>query len=201
MQDHQINGISDEEVIRLIKENEASLARAIEGIYLRKDLRKTAFSVFQKYKNTLALFEWEDIFGESIIRMVLSVLYNKFRSDSGLNTFFSSICNNYCKELIRKNEKRTPLESDWTMDPEQLVFDEEIETLLKNVLEQQTDQCKKIYKYLFFYSKAWSMEDIAEELGLGGSRSAITTYYRCKQKLIAYIDKNERLSYLIKSYL
>lgn len=192
---------SDEDIIMMIRKDEGTMTRAMEILYGREDLQRNAYRIFGKYRRTLDLFTWQDVFLESIVRLVTGVLFGSGGKVGSLPGYFSGICNNYCKELLRKGERKLEGGEDWLIHPEQIVFDQELEELLRVILRQQTEQCQHIFNMLFFSAEPWSMEDVADELGLGGARSAITTFYRCKQKLLAFIRGHDRLQELLKSYL
>ncbi len=191
----------DEEIIQLIRKDELSMAQAMEHLYHRRDLQRSAYRIYGKYRRTLDLFTWEDIFLESIVRLVNGILFGSGARVKNLSGYFSGICNNYCKELLRKGDRKLEGGEDWLVHPEQLVFDQEMEALLRSILQKQTEQCQQMFRMLFFSAESWSMEDVAKDLGLGGARSAITTFYRCKQKLLAFIREHDRLQELLKSYL
>jgi hypothetical protein len=146
------------------------------------------------------LFTWQDIFSESLLRLALGILIKKREIASGIGGFFAGICQNYCQELYRKSENKLETAPEWFLHPEKLVFDKEIEAILREILTRQSDQCQQIFRFLFFGAAAWSMEDIARELDLAGARSAITTYYRCKKKLLEYIEEHEGLRDRLRGY-
>ena len=197
------NPRNSENINELLQEQEVSFAKRIESLYERTDLRKIAHAVFYTFKRSLRMVTWQDIHNEAIIRLVISLQEGRFKGDSKLTYYFKKICWNYCSELLSKDK---PVDEerwvgDWLFDPEQVVFSEEIETIVLKLLDQQSKNCKKIFELLFYYPKAWEMSDIANELNLSGSRSAITTYSRCKKKFIKAIEDNDRLRKLLKSYL
>ena len=175
----------------------------IEFLYTRTDLRKVATNTYYSFRQNLKHISWEDVYNEALIRLIISLQKGNFRGEAKLSYYFEKICRNYCQELLRKAKPidREKLDENWFINPEKLIFDKEIENLLESILKQQSKNCKKIFEFLFYYPKAWEMSDIADELNLSNSRSAITTYYRCKKKLIQQIEKNETLRKLLKSYL
>ena len=175
----------------------------IEFLYKRPDLRKVAYKVFRDYSKNLKYITWEDIYNEALTRLIVNLKKGSFKENAKLSYYFERICRNYCQELIRKTKPidEEQLYGNWHINPEKLIFDKEVEELLEKILEQQSQNCKKIFEFLFYYPKAWEMSDIADELKLSNSRTAITTYYRCKKKLIQQIEQNEMLRKLLKSYL
>ena len=87
------------------------------------------------------------------------------------------------------------------MNPEQLVFNEEVINALKLVIREQSEQCQQFFRYLFFYPESWSMSDIANELGLSNADTAKASYYRCKKKLIKFIAERPGLGDWLQSFL
>lgn len=193
---------SDSAIIQLLSEHqEEALTQAMACCYQRTDLQKVAYRTFERYRRKLQLFEWEDIFLESIQRMIKSLQRRKYEGRSKLASYFGGICQNYCNELLRKAGKPTEQPDNWVMNPEEVVFDEEVEQALRAVIKQQSEQCQAFFRYLFFYPDAWSMADIARELGLSNADTAKATYYRCKKRLIKFIEERPGLGDWLQSFL
>ncbi len=193
---------SDAAIITLLRKNtEEALSEAMACCYQRVDLQKVAYRTFERYRRNLRLFEWEDIFLESIQRMMKSLQRKQFEGRSKLATYFGGICQNYCNELVRKSNTKLEQPTDWIMNPEQIVFDEEVKKMLNSVMQQQSEQCRQFFHYLFFYPSAWSMTDIAEELDLSNANTAKATYYRCKKRLIKFIGDHPGLAEWLQSFL
>ena len=193
---------NDATIIELLSEpNDQALSSAMACCYQRTDLQRIAYRVYQRYSRTLHLFEWEDIFLESLQRMIKSLQRKRFEGRSKLTTYFASICQNYCNELVRKSEKKLEQPTDWIMNPEKIVFDQEVEKALSTIIKQQSEQCQQFFRYLFFYSEAWSMADIATELGLSNADTAKATYYRCKKRLIKFVEEHPGLTEWLKTFL
>jgi DNA-directed RNA polymerase specialized sigma subunit len=102
---------------------------------------------------------------------------------------------------LRKSAPPTELPDDWIINPEQIVFNEEVEKKLKAIIKEQSEQCQQFFRYLFFYSESWSMTDIARELGLSNADTAKASYYRCKKRLIKFIEERPGLGDWLKSFL
>ena len=97
---------SDEDIIMMIRKDEGGMTRAMEILYGRQDLQRSAYRIFGNYRRTLDLFTWQDVFLESIVRLVTGVLFGSGGKISNLSGYFSGICNNYCKDLLRKGERK-----------------------------------------------------------------------------------------------
>ncbi len=203
MPEEGVKTLTDDEIVELIRKNELSMSKTIESLYWRSDLRKIAFKIFRLYQRNLDYLSWEDVYFESLIRLVISMQQGRFEQRSKVSSYYKQICRNYCSELVRKNRavQQEDEENSWVVNPERLVISDEIAEVLRTLLQQQSEKCLKMFELLFFYPKAWEMTDIAREVGLNGARSAITTYHRCKKKLIAQIEDNVQLKQLLQSYL
>lgn len=193
---------SDTAIIQLLSEKkDQSLTRAMACCYQRPDLQKVAYRTFERYRRKLHSFEWEDIFLEAIQRMMKSLQRKKYEGRAKLASYFGGICQNYCNELLRKSALPTDQPVDWIMNPEQIVFNEEVEKKLKAIMKEQSEQCQQFFRYLFFYSQSWSMADIARELGLSNADTAKASYYRCKKRLLKFIEERPGLGDWLKSFL
>lgn len=193
---------SDAAIIQLLSEKkDEALSQALACCYQRTDLQKVAYRTFERYRRKLHMFEWEDVFLESIQRMIKSLQRKKYEGRAKLASYFGGICQNYCNELLRKTNNPADQPEDWIMNPEQIVFDEEVERTLLAVLKEQSEQCQAFFRYLFFYPESWSMADIAGELGLSNADTAKATYYRCKKRLIQFIEERPALSDWLQSFL
>ena len=69
------------------------------------------------------------------------------------------------------------------------------------MIQEQSEQCQAFFRYLFFYPESWSMADIAAQLGLSNADTAKATYYRCKKRLIKYIEERPGLGDWLQSFL
>lgn len=193
---------SDAAIILLLSEKkDQALSQALTCCYQRTDLQKVAYRTFERYRRKLHSFEWEDIFLEAIQRMIKSLQRKKYEGRAKLASYFGGICQNYCNELLRKSAPPTEQPDDWIMNPEQIVFNEEVENKLKAIIREQSEQCQQFFKYLFFYPEAWSMTDIARELGLSNADTAKATYYRCKKRLVKFIEERPGLGDWLQSFL
>ena len=176
------------------------IEKGIEYFYQRVDLQKIAYSVFHKYGPEDSLLNWEDVFSESIIRLMGSFEKGRFKNKAKLSTYFWSICFNYCQEISRKQSSKEEMPLDIFEDfIDQMIEDDERKLIVDIVLKQEP-KCKRIFELLFFKEKPTRMDDIAPEVGLKGGRSVSTIYGRCKKKLIQALMKSKDLSPLISRF-
>ncbi len=201
MQRPRKSAVRDKQIVDLIQGDHDSMIQGMELLYMRNDLQRIAFRVYEKYGARLNDVSWQDLFCESIVRLVNSIQLGRFRGTSKLSSYFAKICSNCCSEFVRKRQGLSSVKYEEVIHPDKGFASEELKGILQVIMDQQDSRCRKIFELLFFASEPWQMEDIARETGLNGSRSAITTYYRCKKKLIAFIEKQPELAALIKSYL
>ena len=82
---------------------------------------------------------------------------------------------------------------------QQKIGDEEV--LLRAILAKQSNQCQKIFQFMYFQTPRWDVSAIAEELNMSNPRSVSTTLNRCKKKLIKALKSHPGVKRLIQKYL
>ena len=79
--------------------------------------------------------------------------------------------------------------------PESLSLASEQKEIINQLLNRIGDKCKKI---LELWKLSYSMEEIAERVGLGNAGIARRQRYNCYQKLLKIIDEESGLRNVLK---
>lgn len=178
-----------EQLINKIQSGEKRLKEAVEEMYGDADFQKSAAYSFNKYKKLKAVIGWEDIFVESILRFVHSILSEKRkeRPVKNCNAFFFAICGNVAKEFARSAEIPTGTLPD--PGPIDKVF-----MAIRPYLEKLSPQCRLLLDLIYFHQPPYdpkerdALVEICEAEGYKvRSDSISTTISRCKNNLVTLI--------------
>ena len=118
-------------------------------------------------QNSGNLQDGQDMFHEGIIVLDRNIRQGKFRGESSLTLYLYSICRFQWMNQIRKKAQVDLQEDHLKMDepvretPESDVVKSEQKELLRMILEQLGDRCKRI---LELWKLSYSMEEIATEM-------------------------------------
>ena len=133
----------------------------------------------------------EDVFQEAIILFDRNIRENRFKGDSSLKTYFIAIVKWYWWGQLRKRRPQDELtvqHHDSAQESvEARVMEGEKRHFLDEALKQVGDRCRQILK---LYSLRYSMEEIAQQVGLSSADMAKKENYRCRLKLKAFFDNN-----------
>ena len=73
---------------------------------------------------------------------------------------------------------------------------EERSNAINDLLAQIGEECQKLLKYSIYDNL--SMKEIAQLMGYSNEGVAKTYNYRCKQKLIRYVEENKEIETLLQ---
>lgn len=77
------------------------MKEAYELLYNNKDLQKTAYKLSRQFSALATLMDWEDVFHEAVIRVVVEIQAGR-GPRTNLRPFFHSVCRNVCTAALRK---------------------------------------------------------------------------------------------------
>ena len=188
---------SDNEIIEMIRQSNASRKAAIEIIYQWHDLKKQVekFVVQRGGSPNESL----GIFHDGIIVLDRNIRQGKYKPEAGLQGYLYSICRFIWLNEWRKKQKKY----NWTGPPEEMddytpeiqFFDEERKTVLEKIINLLDESCRRI---LTLWKLSYTMDEIALNLGLSSSQMAKKYKYRCMKKLMLALDQKPNLLEALK---
>lgn len=192
---------NDEEIIQAVKTGGAKRQQAIRFLYnTNQDLMNKVIHFVKK--NTGNEQDGQDMFHEGIIVLDRNIRQDKFRGESSLSGYLFSICRLLWMNQIRKKGKTELRDDTMTMDqaeidnPESLSMKEEKKELLRKVINQLGERCKKI---LELWQLSYSMQEIADKLGFSSAAMATKNKYKCHKSLMNYLKEHPQLLDLLKT--
>ncbi len=176
---------TDQALIEGVLKGGTARQQAIKAIYNMGNLREKV--VWYVQQNSGNRDDGQDIFHEGIIVLDRNIREQKFRGDSSLSLYLYAICRFLWMNQLRKNQKVELQEDHVRMDapneetPEIALISQERQTLFRNILGLLGDKCRQV---LEMWQLSYSMEEIAEKMGLSSEKMARKSKYRCMQSLI-----------------
>jgi RNA polymerase sigma factor (sigma-70 family) len=148
----------------------------------------------------------DDIFQETIVSFIDIVQKNKFRQESGIQTFIVSISKNLWYNEIRKRQRAGNREKIFEMNRDQtdapvteIIQFREMKKELNDMLQDLGESCRKILE-LFYYENL-SMKEIVAHLHYENEQVVRNKKYKCLSQLTEKMKQNplvrEKLSEMI----
>lgn len=196
----------DRSIINQIRSaDEHKRQAAMKALYADPTLRRYTHRVMQDYG--IQEREFEDLFEESMTDFIMNILQGKFRGDSQLSTYFYSICDRQCKNLLKKTNPppTVPLEGRPHEPPthdngeKRIVKGEkrrELRQMLDKVLNGLSEKCRRA---LLLWKQGISPSNIAEELGYRDANSAKARTNYCRKKLREFIATHAEIRNKLKA--
>ena len=191
--------VSDTELCAAIASGGEDRSRAIETIYNWHDMKAKVTTYVQRHGGNHS--DGLDVFHDGIIALDKNIRSGIYRTESGLQGYFYTICRYIWNNEWRRRMKSTPgdiqefqLETD-DVTPEVILRSHEERDLLREVLLLLDDPCKKI---LTLWKLSYSMAEIAFALQLSSPEMAKKYRYRCMQKLLSELDNHPHLLSALK---
>ncbi len=183
-----------------IKHGGVKRQKAIAEIYRDAKLKNQIVAYVKK--NSGSREDGIDIFHEGIIALDDNIRKNKFRGEGDLNAYLYSICRFLWLNKLKRNKRMVYTENESELDqiqndtPETLSLADEQKNIINQLLNRIGDKCKQI---LELWKLSYSMEEIAEKVGLGNAGIARRQRYNCYQKLLKIIDEESGLRNALKT--
>jgi len=170
--------------------------------YLYQKCFPMALFYVKKYSGTY--LDAKDVFHETIVAFYESVKQNRFRGDSSIDTYLYSIIKNKWITQVRRRRKagelnvEVPTESDYdnTIDRQIMNLDfsnkdDHLRDLVRECMEKLGDRCRELLTLQYY--EGCSMDEITAIMGFKNSDSAKTQKYKCLQKMISIVNRNNEL--------
>lgn len=191
---------NDSSLLEDIKKGGMKRQQAIATIYGDKQLKNQVIGFVRN--NSGSNEEGVDIFHEGIIALDDNVRKDKYRGDGNIKGYLYSICRFLWLNKIKKNKRITYTEDSNKLDqvsidtPESLSLEDEQKQILHRLLTMLGEKCQQI---LELWKLSYSMEEIAEKVGLDNAGIARRQRYNCYQKLLSIIDQEPELKNVLKN--
>jgi len=177
------NILSEQIIDFLCKEDKRLEQKAINQMYkLQQGLRYTI-----KKKYNLSQDEVTHAYHDALISFIKAVRTDKFRKEAKLDTYFYSIFQNKCNDMIRKRPIETlNIPEDTPETIKKLIYSlleqDDVASILEYVIKQlQGKNCQGILTDFYYYN--YSMEGIAEKYGYKNDNAANTKKNVCMNEL------------------
>jgi len=158
--------------------------------------------VYQKTKDhKLTKDQALDAYSDAILSLRDNILKNRFKGESALTTYFISIFNRKCIDIIRKNTTNLIYENELPihLKDNEAGIDDKLTVMvnlerLKKLLSELSEICQSV---LMDWNDGYSMDEIAERNELLNAHTARSKRYNCFQQLMEMVkvQKSKPYSY------
>ena len=143
-----------------------------------------------------------DVFHEGIITLDRKIRQDEYEDRGSIESYLYGVCRFIWSNQLRKN-KRVELKEDFTPydqstgeNPLDTMLNNEGQNMVATLFSQLGENCSKI---LSLWKLSYSMNEIAEEMGLPSGDNARKHKFRCYQKLLGLIDNSPELATNLKN--
>jgi len=182
--------MEDKEIIQHILEGGYSMEKCLESFY---HLNFKYIAVMGK-KYGLSREALMDAYSDAIIDFKDQVRNHNFQQKSKCSTYFYSIFNNKCIDILRKKTTNTVVNEfpenlkDTTPDIVQMLTTIVERKHLDDLIAALNERCREI---LMDWNDGYSMEEIAQRNNLLNANVARSKRYTCLQQLLAIAGKSK----------
>lgn len=185
---------TDAILIEHIKAGGMKRQAAIAHIYRDKALKNQVVAFVRK--NSGSKDDGIEIFHEGIITFDDNIRKNKYKDEGKLNAYLFSMCRFLWLNKLKRNKRMVYTDESSQFEeisydtPESLSMNNEQKDILGQLLSRLGEKCEKI---LELWKLSYSMEEIAQIVGLKDAGVARRQRYNCYQKLLQILDKEPNL--------
>ncbi len=162
---------------------------ALKSIYENEQLRQTIIKLIMSNGGNIQ--DAEDVFQDTLILFDRQIRDGNFKGDSTWTTYFVGIAKWRWVSVKRKFGRDTELKIEhFTGQVESVearAIENERRVLIEEVLTKIGARCKTILK---LYKLSFSMEEIAEIMGLSSPELAKKNAYECRKKFKDFVAEN-----------
>lgn len=195
-----LNFKEDKTLIQAIKNGQQLRERALKEIYTNSKFKSKVKQFI--LSNSGNLQDAEDMIQEGIIVLDKNIRNDKFKGESSLDVYLTSICKFLWMNQIRKKTKVNLSDDFKSMNlvasdhPGTVLLEDEKNEVLEQLLDSLGKKCKRV---LSLWKLSYSMPEIAEIMGLSSEGMARKTKYNCMKKLKAAVVANPSIRTLLKN--
>ncbi|MBK6389863.1 MAG: sigma-70 family RNA polymerase sigma factor [Saprospiraceae bacterium] len=181
----------EKRLVEMIQAGGRLREQALSNIYNDSGIKdKLTHMITNNHGNTQ---DGEDLYQEAMIVLDKNIRSGDFRVEGSLTSYLYSIgkylwMNHLRKKSLTLKESFSDQELiSSSVQPDNLMMDEQRKEYLKNLLSKLGTKCQNI---LEMWQLSYSMEEIANALKLTDSSTARKAKYDCQQQLIKLIQSN-----------
>jgi RNA polymerase sigma factor (sigma-70 family) len=183
------NSITDAQLIAAIKGKAEERDQALKQFFHNKSLQETVIHYVLNHGGNAQ--DGEDVYQDTVILFDRGVREGNFKGQSTLTTYFVGIAKWRWVSHKRKFNRYSELKADSHDMPDDTIAARMVEgerrNIIDRVLTELGEKCKKI---LTFYKLSYSMEEIAEKMGLSSPEMAKKNSYECRKKFEVFVLNN-----------
>lgn len=178
---------TDNELIELVRKGESNKAL----LFLYKTIQPKVSTWISQ--NNGSIEEAQDIFQDCVIVFYKYVINSKFKEEESIEGFIYSVAKNKWINKAKQNKRfvNDEIKVETYKTEEETLESEDLNEVIKNLLEQLGEVCKELLTYSIFYKL--SMEDIALRMEYDNANTAKTKNYKCKQRLVKLVKNKAEL--------
>lgn len=195
---------SDKELVEALQGSSEQAKNAINYIYHSQQWRGKAYGAIRKILPTLAYAD--DIFDESIMKLIDKIIEGAFKGDGSLQAYFIGICRFHCLQHLEKETKRkTRLQTvgSENQDNDTVISqmiktesEEEVEKLIERLISKLPEKCIEVLRALFWNNQ--KRKEIAELLQIN-PQSVSNRRDRCLKKIRDIIKEDTKVMEVLKN--
>lgn len=181
--------MTDADILSDIRQGGAKRDKALQQLYNNDMLKKTILGYVTKQGGHLP--DAEDVFQDTLVLFDRQIREGNFKGQSSLTTYFIGIAKWRWVSNRRKfggNLELKPEQYDMpTESVEARAIENERRDIIDEILTKIGERCKTILK---LYKLSYSMEEIAETMGLSSPELAKKNAYECRKKFKDFVNNN-----------
>ena len=177
------------ELISAIQKDGISRDLALQAVYNDPKLRLAVIRLIQSNGGNIQ--DAEDVFQDTLILFDRQIREGNFNGQSAWATYFVGIAKWRWVSVKRKFGRDTELKTEHFEEivesVEARAIENEKRQIIDEILAKIGEKCKNLLK---LYKLSYSMEEIAQLLGLNSPELAKKNAYECRKKFRAYVEEN-----------
>ncbi len=189
-------------------EEKYSDAELIAAISAGNDLNRAIRFIYQQYSQATSSFilyhggseqDADDIFQETVVAFIDVVKKGKYRMESSIKTFLTSIARNYWFNEMKKRDRSGQRDKVFELgrdkdeaDVSEHIAEMEKKRQLRDLVDQLGDSCRKVL--VLFYYENMSMKEIVDHLPYENEQVVRNKKYKCLQALAGLIKDNPAIA-------
>jgi RNA polymerase sigma factor (sigma-70 family) len=185
----KLKSMNNDEILSAIRQAGILREKALQQIYENDKLRKTVIHYISVSGGGLR--DAEDVYQDTLILFDRQIREGNFQGASSWETYFIGIAKWRWVSLKRKYAHDIELKPEYYDEPiesvEARAIENEKREIIDEILSKIGERCKTM---LMLYKLSYSMEEIAEKMGLSSPELAKKNAYECRKKFKEFVDNN-----------